>query len=104
MSSEVIKQVTEAEQSGQMRKTEAVAAAKRTVLEAERDGQALLAESNLRAETQAKEMMAQAEEEAKKHANRVMTETKNTCKSLQTSAEGRMSQAVALIVRRVVNA
>jgi len=104
MSLEVMKQVTEAEQVSQTRKAEALAAAKKTVADAERAGQAGLEEARARAQEQVKAFMQEAEAQAQKQTDRILTETKNACKALQASAEGRMSQAAALIVRRVVNA
>ena len=47
--------------------------------------------------------MKDAEDRASKHAEQVMEETRAACGKLRQEAEGRMAQAAALIVGRVVN-
>lgn len=103
MSLEAIKQVTEAEQKSQARKLEALAASKKTVADAERTGQNVLDEANSKAELQVKAMMKEAEEKANKQTEQLMADTKRDCQAMQQAAEGRVSKAVSLIVRRVVN-
>ncbi len=104
MSLEAMKRVTETEQQGQQRRAEAAAAAKRTVSEADRAGAAALEEARSRAEAQVQGFMREAEEKASKHTAQVTAETQKACDALRRAAEGRMDQAAALIVRRVVNA
>lgn len=103
MSLEAIKQVTETEQQGQQRKAEAAAAAKKAVADAERAGQAALEEARTQAEAQVSAFMKEAEERASKHTQQVLAETGKSCDALRKAAEGRMKQAAALIVGRVVN-
>ena len=103
MSLDAMKQVTEAEQRTRDQKAEAAAQAKRTVAEAERAGKARLAEARAQAEAQVRDFMTQAEQKASKHADEVMAETGKACGALREKAEGRMAEAAALIVRRVVN-
>ena len=55
------------------------------------------------AEIQAKSFMAQAEERAAGHTAEVAAQTKKDCAALQKAAEGKLEEAAALIVRRVVN-
>ena len=103
MSLEAIKKVTETEQISLQRKAEAAQQAKKTVAEAERAGQELLERSRQEAEAKVKEFMADAEQRAAAHADEVMKETELACKQLRQEAEGRLDEAAALIVRRVVN-
>lgn len=103
MSLEAIKQVTETEQLGRQRKTEAAATAKKTVADAEKAGLAALEEARSRAEAQVNAFMKEAEERASKHTKQVIAGAEKACDALRKSAEGRMDQAAALIVRRVVN-
>ena len=105
MSLEAIKQVTEAEQVQKQRKAEAQAEAKRTVAEAERTGKAVAALEKLyadQAEAQARGFMKEAEEKAAAHAAEVNAQTQKACDTLRAKAEGRLADAAASIVRRVV--
>ena len=103
MSLDAIKQVTQAEQSTRDRKAEAMAAAKRTVADAERDGKARLAEARAQAESQVRELLARADETAARHTDEVLEQARQACRGLQEKAEGRLEEAAAFIVRRVVN-
>ena len=103
MSLDAMKQVTQAEQNTRYEKAEAAAAAKRAVADAERDGKVRLQEARAQAESQAREMLAQAEEKAARHTDEVLAQTRKTCDELREKAEGRLDEAAALIVRRVVN-
>ncbi len=102
MSLEAIQQVTEAEQTNRTRKAEAQAEAKRLVAEAERTGKARLAEARTQAEAQARGFMKSAEDQAAKHASEVTAKTQKACDALRAKAEGRLADAAASIVRRVV--
>jgi V/A-type H+-transporting ATPase subunit G/H len=103
LSLEAIKQVTDAEQACAQRKTEALQAAKRTVADAERAGQALLEARRSEAQTQVKAMMAKAEKEAAVQAQQVQADTQRSCDALKASAETKLDEAAQRIVRRVVN-
>lgn len=103
MSLEGIKQVTEAEEMTQQRKSDALAQAKKTVSDARRAGEEALASAKAEAEVKAKEFMKEAERQASKHAEKVVEETKHSCDALRQSAGNRLANAAALIVRRVVN-
>ena len=102
MSLEAIKQVTEAEASNRSRKAEAQAEAKRLVAEAERTGKARLAQARAQAEEQARGFLREAEAKAAQHAEEVLAETRTSCDALRAKAEGRLADAAASIVRRVV--
>lgn len=102
MSLEAIKQVTEAEEVNRTKKAQAQAEAKRLVAEAERAGKARLAEARAKAEEQVRGYLKQAEETAAKHAAEVTAQTQTSCDALRAKAEGRLADAAASIVRRVV--
>ena len=86
MSLEGIKQVTEAETLAQQRRNEALAQAKKTVADARRAGEERFSSARIQAE-----------------AEQVLEETTRACNALRQEAEGRLADAAALIVRRVVN-
>ena len=102
MSLEAVQKVTETEQKARARRAEAVEQAKRLTAEAERAGQARLSQARAEAEAQVKAMFAQAEEAAAADAEAVMEETRRSCDGLRREAEGRLEDAAALIIRRVV--
>lgn len=103
MSLEAIKQVTQAEEETQGKLTEARAAAKRLVAEAERQGRALVETARTEAEERAKSLMKDAEERAQVRTSEVMRETEQSCAQLRQASEQRLDAAADLIVRRVVN-
>ena len=55
-----------------------------------------------KADVQVKVMLTKAEESAAKHSEAVMEETRRSCDSLRQAAEGKLEDAAALIIRRVV--
>ena len=89
MSLEAVQKVTETEQKARARKAEAVEQAKKLIADAERQGRERLS-------------AAKAEESAAKHSEAVMEETRRSCDSLRQAAEGKLEDAAALIIRRVV--
>jgi V/A-type H+-transporting ATPase subunit G/H len=102
MSLEAVQMVTETEQRALQRKAEAVEAAKKLVSDAERAGKERVAAARADAEAQARQMMTRAEEAAAKHTETVMEETRRSCDDLRRAAEGKLEDAAALIIRRVV--
>ena len=98
MSLEAVQKVTETEQKARARKAEAVEQAKKLIADAERQGRERLSE----ADVQVKVMLTKAEESAAKHSEAVMEETRRSCDSLRQAAEGKLEDAAALIIRRVV--
>lgn len=102
MSLEVIKLVTQTERECEQRKLDAIQAAKRTVAEAEKAGQAMLAERRAEAEAQVKAALSKAEAGAAVQAQAVQDETQRSCNALRAAAEQQLEQAAELIVRRVV--
>lgn len=102
MSLEAVQKVTETEQRARERKAEATEQAKKMVAEAAREGKERLNAARAEAEVQVKAMFTRAEESARKHAETVMNETRQSCDSLRHAAEGKLEDAAALIIRRVV--
>ena len=103
MSLEAIKQVAEAEEATKLRKTEAAAAAKQLVAEAEKAGKRVLASARAEAEAQVKTLIAQAGERAERDTAEAAAQTEAECAALRKAAEVKLEEAAALIVRRVVN-
>lgn len=102
LSLEAIKQITETELACEQRKAQAVQAAKRSVAEAEKAGQAMLEERRAQAEAQVKTILAQAEADAAVQAQAVQEETVHSCNALRSAAQQQLAEAAHLIVRRVV--
>lgn len=103
MSLEAIKQVTQAEAESKQRKAEAIAAAKKLVAQAEQAGEQTLRSACADADAKARELMVQAEERSAVHAAGIAAQSKQDCAALCSAAEGKLDQAAALIVRRVVS-
>jgi len=100
---EAIQKVTQAEAESKQRKAGALAAAKRLVAEAEQAGAQTLRNTCAEAEAKAKELMIQAEERSAVRAAEIAAQSKQDCAALCSAAEGKLEQAAALIVRRVVS-
>ena len=62
-----------------------------------------MSSARIQAEAQVKGFLQEAEERASKHTEQVLAETRQACDALRQEAEGRLADAAALIVRRVVN-
>ena len=103
MAMEALKKVTEVEQDAQKRRDAAVAEGKLLVAEAQKAGRKLLEEKRQQAEAQVRQMMQEAEEQAAQAARGVMAAAEQECEGLKMAARGRVEQAVALIVEKVVN-
>lgn len=103
MSLEAIKLVAQTEAETKQRKAEAAAAAKKLVSDAEQAGQEALRAACAKAETDAKELLLRAEERAAARAAEIAAQSKQECADLRSTAEGKLEEAAALIVRRVVS-
>lgn len=103
MSMDAIQKVTETERSGQDRKVEAAAAAKKLVADAQRAGEALLEETRREAEAENKALLKQAEERAAQAAAKALEEAEAQAQAMCQAAESKLDAAAELIVRRVVN-
>ena len=102
MSLEAVQRVAEAEEKARTRRAEAAEACKKLVSDAEDAGKAQLEQARRAAEAQAAEALARAEAAAAKDAQAVEQETLRACDALRKAAEGRLDDAAALIIRRVV--
>ena len=102
MSLNAIQKVTEAEQSAQAGKAEAIAAAKKLVADAQRAGDALVEQARAKAEAENKALLRQAEERAAKAAEATLEQARQEAQAMCRAAEGRLDQAADLIVGRVV--
>lgn len=100
---EAIQKVTQAEAESKQRKADAIADAKKLVAQAEQAGAQTLRNVCAEAEAKAKELMTQAEERAAARAAEIAAQSKQDCAALCNAAEGKLEQAAALIVRRVVS-
>ena len=103
MSLEAIKKVTETEQDILARKAEAAATAKKLVADADKAGRELVESARREAEEKVKGFMKDAEARAAEHNKAVLAQAAQACDALRASAETRLDEAAALIVRRVVN-
>lgn len=103
MALEAIKKVAETEQVSSQRKAEAAQNAKKLVAEAEKAGQEMILGVRREAEVKSRELMTEAEQKAAVGAKGVAADMEKTCNALRQKAEGRLEDAAALIVRRVVN-
>ena len=103
MSLEAIQMVAQTEAETKQRKTEAVAAAKKLVADAEQAGKQALQTACAEAEAKTGNLMVQAEERAAARAAEIAAQSKQECAALCSAAENKLDEAAALIVRRVVS-
>lgn len=103
MAVEEIKKVAQLEQEMKQRKEAAVAEGKQRVLEAQRLARRQLEESRQEAELQVRQMMAKAEAEAAQWTLHALKDATQECEEFKTKARGRLDQAAAFIVEKVVN-
>ena len=81
----------------------AAAEATKLVSDAEKAGQALIAQAAAQAEAKAKEAMARAESSAARRTEEILAEKRGACDALRSAARERLPAAVELIVGRVVS-
>ena len=103
MSLEAIQMVAQTEAETKQRKADAIAAAKKLIAEAEQTGKQTLQTACADAEAKARELMVRAEERAAARAAEIAAQSKQDCAALCSSAENKLDEAAALIVRRVVS-
>ena len=103
MAVEEIKKVAQLEQEMKQRREAAVAEGKQRVLEAQRLARRQLEESRQEAELQVRQMMAKAEAEAAQWTLDALKDATQECEEFKTKARGRLDQAAAFIVEKVVN-
>lgn len=102
MAVEEIKKVAQLEQDMKQRKETAAAEGKQRVLEAQRLARRQLEESRQEAEIQSRKMMEQAEAQAAQWTLEVLKDATQECEAFKQKARGRLDQAAAFIVERVV--
>lgn len=103
MSLEAIKQVTQAEADARQRQADAAVQAKKLVADAERAGKEVLVKARAEGAAKAKELMLQAEQRSAERTAQAAAQAEEECRALRSAAQGRLEEAAALIVRRVVS-
>ncbi len=103
MSLEAIKQITDTELTCQQEKQEAVAAAQKLLIDAEREGKAHLEKEIARGEAEARILLKEAETRAGRYSEELLNEGRSRCDLLKTAAEKKLEKAVSIIVERVVS-
>ena len=93
MAVEAIQQVTELERTVKQEKEAAAAESKQRILEAQRSA---------RRQVETRQMMAEAEQEAAKWTASVLEQARLDCEEKKQEARGRLEQAVAFLVEKVV--
>ena len=101
MAVEAIQQVTELERTVKQEEEAAAAESKQRILEAQRSARRQVEESRQNAEAETRQMMAEAEQEAAKWTASVLEQARLDCGEKQ-EARGRLEQAVAFLVEKVV--
>lgn len=104
MSLETVKKVTDAEQDVKVRKAQTAQEAKRIVAQAQRDGQRAVDSARAKAKAEVAKLLEQAEQRSAEKEAQVVRETEGACESLRAQAQGRLAEAAALIVGKVVDA
>lgn len=104
MSLEAVKQVTQAEEQGRAAKAQAAQEAKRLIAEAEKAGRQTVQDAQAEAAAQVRQLMAEAEQVASGETAQVRAQARADADRLRIQAEGRLEQAAALIVGKVVDA
>lgn len=103
MAVEAIQAVTELEERVKKQKEAAAVQNKQRLLEAQRAARLLVEQSRQQAEGEARQKMAQAEAQAAEWTQGVLDQAKQECEALKTQARGRLSEAAAFLVEKVVN-
>lgn len=103
MSHDMIKQITDAEDSARKARADAQAAAKNAIAEAEKKGQATVAEAIQRADAEVKRLLAEADARAADDAARLREATAKQQADIHRLAGARLDEAAGIIVERIVN-
>ena len=99
---DAIRKVMQAESDGREQRSAAEAQAKQLVADADRDGRALMERMRQLAAESGKELLERAEKNAAEKAAAIGRETEAAGEQLRRTAKGRMEDAAATIVARVV--
>jgi len=103
MSFEAITKINQAEESAKRGRAQAIADARAAETAAVEAGKAAVEAAVANARQQVQEMQVQLEAQAKAAAAALAAETENQKAEMRACAEGRLDQAAALIVERIVN-
>lgn len=103
MSLEAIKTINEAEENAKRSKQEAAQAAKRLMAEAEENGRKAIEDAAEKARSELADLRKQAVEKAREEALNLARSTENRKAAMMVKADTRASQAVDLVVERIVN-
>lgn len=99
---ETVREIQKLEEQMEQAKTRARAQAKESLDAVEKDGRALLASTRQTIREADAAAMAECEERAARHREDVLHQAEDQCRVLRQQADGRMDQAVAQIIGRVV--
>jgi len=103
MSFEAITMINQAEESAKAGRAQVLAEAKAAEAAAVEAGKAAVEAAVAKARQQVQDMQADLEANANKAAEGLAGETENQKAAMRACAEGKLDQAAALIVERIVN-
>lgn len=103
MSFEAITMINQAEESAKKGRAQAIADAKAAEAAAVEAGKAAVEAAVAQARQQVQDLQTQLEAEAKAATAALCAETENQKAAMRACAEGKLDQAAALIVERIVN-
>lgn len=102
MSLEAIKMVSEAEQYAQDIRTETQAQIRKIKSDGEREGRERLETALSYALKENERLMEEAEQKAGLRANQIMEQSRLECKALKKQVSGKLDEAAAFILERIV--
>lgn len=103
MSFEAITQINQAEEAAKKGRAQVIADAKAAEAAAVEAGKAAVEAAVVNARQQVQDMQAELEAKANAAAEVLASETENRKAAMRACAEGKLDQAAALIVERIVN-
>lgn len=103
MATEAVKKVCEAEQKASEIISAANTGAKKLIADAKRNGREMIDTEVEKARREVAAMLERAEEASSSAAMEIMAKAEGECEKLRILAGGRMEQAAAFIIERVVN-
>jgi len=99
---ETIRQISQVEDAMEKAKADARTDAQKRIADAQKAGQALLIRAQQEADSANAILLQQAEREAAEKRSGILRNAQKDCDALKLRADGQMSEAVAAIVRKVV--
>ena len=103
MSFEAISNITQAEAQAKATRAGAEARAKQLAADAESAGKLAVDAAVAKAETELQELSRQVNDKAKQESERLAADLENQKAALRARAEGKLDEAAALVVERIVN-